>query len=37
VLLTKTLGFILEMTTQLPQLLNQSGVARLRAPPMASS
>ena len=37
VLLEKTLGFILEMTALLPQLLGQNGVARLRAPPMASS
>jgi hypothetical protein len=37
VLLEKTLGFILEMTALLPQLLDPNGVARLRAPPMASS
>jgi len=37
VLLEKALGFILEMTAQLPHLLDQDGVARLRAPPLMAS
>jgi len=37
VLLEKALGFVLEMTVQLPHLLDQDGVARLRAPPLMAS